>query len=81
MELRYAHPNMVENSLPLEANQRCENVLDYQIVCPKGAIVRKGSFTGQSVYISTRLLPKGERFRIRIMDKVRLVHDGVFETI
>jgi hypothetical protein len=81
MDLRYAHPLLVENSLPIEANRRCDHELRYHIVCPEGGIVRKGSFTGQSIYISTRLLPKGVRFKIRILEEDTLVHEGIFETI
>ncbi|HMP93046.1 MAG TPA: hypothetical protein PKD90_09270 [Phnomibacter sp.] len=81
MEIKYVHPKMAENSLLLEANRPNFEMVKYQILCPQNSVVRQGSFSGQAVFISTRTLPKGVRFRIKILSADRVLHDDVFETL
>jgi hypothetical protein len=75
----FLHPHLAETSLPisvpesLSRQQHC-----YQIISACGSIVRKGSFTGGFIHISTRMLPKGERFLLRILSNDCLCHEGKF---
>jgi hypothetical protein len=77
----FQHPPMAESSLPLcVPSTSCQEMHTYQIICPKGQIIRKGCFTGGLIHISTRLLPRGEKFMLRITNAAGLIHEGHFKT-
>lgn len=81
MNSGYVHPMMADASLPLSVPNELRNeMLRYQIVSAMGKILRQGTFKGSFVYISTRLLPKGERFLLRIVSNESVLHEGKFET-
>jgi hypothetical protein len=76
------HPTMVETSLPVsipEASYKASYT--YQIISSLGHILRKGCFQGSFIYISTRLLPKGEQFLLRINSDAGTVIESKFKTI
>ncbi|HSC53455.1 MAG TPA: hypothetical protein VLC98_07545 [Phnomibacter sp.] len=78
----YLHPLLAEASLPLTIPPAQSNeMLRYQIISTMGNIIRQGCFKGGLIYISTRLLPKGERYLLRIVSEETVLHEGRFETL
>jgi hypothetical protein len=76
------HPMMAESSLPLSIPAAKSNeLLRYQIISTMGNIIRQGCFKGGFIYISTRLLPKGQRFLLRIVSEDAVLHEGPFQTL
>jgi hypothetical protein len=82
MSTGYLHPLLAEASLPLSVpDAQCNKMLHYQIISTMGSILRQGCFKGGFIYISTRLLPKGERYLLRIVSEETVLHEGRFETL
>jgi len=82
MSTGYMHPMLAETSLPLTIPAAQSNeMLRYQIISTMGNIIRQGCFKGGFIYISTRLLPKGQRFLLRIVSEETVLHEGRFETL
>jgi hypothetical protein len=78
----YMHPVWAEASLPVSIPEEQSNeMLTYQILSKMGSIIRQGRFRGGFVYISTRLLPKGQQFLLRIYSNNTVQHEGRFETL
>lgn len=77
-----AHPVLVETSLPVNIPEASyKNSYTYQIISSLGHILRKGCFQGSFIYISTRMLPKGEQFLLRINGDAGVIHESRFKTI
>lgn len=82
MTTGYMHPVLAEASLPISIPYcHCREMLQYQILSNVGQILRQGWFKGSNIYISTRMLPKGQRFLLRIVSNDQVLHEGKFETI
>lgn len=82
MAVMCTHPLWAETSLPLTLPEvNCNATLTYQIISRVGQIIRQGSFRGGYVYISTRMLPKGQQFLLRIVCNDDVLHEGHFETL
>lgn len=82
MNTGYMHPVLAEASLPISIPScHCREMLQYQILSNVGQILRQGWFKGSNIYISTRLLPKGQRFLLRIVCNDQVLHEGRFETM
>jgi hypothetical protein len=76
------HPVLVETSLPVSIPAASfKTSFTYQIISSLGHILRKGCFQGTDIYISTRLLPKGEQFLLRINGDAGVIHESRFKTI
>lgn len=82
MNTGYMHPVLAESSLPISIPTcHCREMLQYQILSNMGQILQQGWFKGSIIYISTRMLPKGQRFLLRIVSNDKVLHEGRFETM
>jgi hypothetical protein len=76
------HPIMAESSLPISIPESTYKAsYTYQIISSLGHILRKGCFQGSFIHISTRMLPKGEQFLLRINADTGMIHESRFKTI
>jgi hypothetical protein len=82
MSTGYLHPGLAETSLPVAIPAAQSNkMLRYQILSTMGSILRQGCFKGGFIYISTRLLPKGQSFMLRIVSEDLVLHEGRFQIL